>query len=948
MKKLVFLSILGFLSTEITAQVKWEYPITPGSDAWRSFTTSREMVDACKIPEATLENMTTAELLQAWENFPLKLDVIAFNSPQKGFEVQKEISDALKWLLTKADAGEVVLRRYQEAKAAEAQIYSKQHPEISINDYWMLKLLVSQPEILSKISDVKAKNVLERELRHVGNLMKVSSSLDIRTPRGTSVSNTVRSDGANDPWEPWVFDVEGADEYYRTHYPQATIMSSSTRTYNCHSYAWANGYTNRCWINTPGDDLYFQEPAGDGSYDELSESVSTKVSYSGDHSATTTGTANVYISKWGQAPLMQHNKNYVPAGYGSTNKFWRRSVDVPQDQSSINAAVSAAVSGQTVNVSSGSYSLTGDISLLSGRTLSLLSGATANLNGYSIILAGGTLNKQTGSTISGLRAYLKNGSTIKRYCGLIQTACTNAATQDVVEVQSGTFTENISVSGKSKLTITGKGISQTYISGTISIFNATNWLNLNSFRCNRIYLNGCQAVSVSSTRITGSGSGGGLSTYNSTYSGLIVTIENALTGLEAHSSSGGLYSGTHILDTGGSVSASYSSNINLYTNQQPNWVELCGIDNAHLAAAYGAYISATNCSYDNGIPVIDEYQGTVDVFGAYNCNGSSSSARVATNHHQEGVNAVQGNDPALVEFREANTTFFDLSKRVSDDISATGEFDRQKFSGEYVNVITKFKSFIDKNPSSALSKTALTTAVHCFRALEDHEAMKSFLKKIKDDAKLSNVSGLAKRFMIDYHSSQKDFDNAIATANEIMKEQTSDKELVCDVLFAKGLIHSHDLNQPAEAAQCFSNIINNYPDNPLVNLAENELELLGYEVSKNAKQTAADDGAKITEFSAANYPNPFNPATEIRYALPSAGQVTIRVFNILGEQVRLVVDDFKLAGRHTIVWDGKNNQGEVVASGIYIYRISYLPSAEAGGNGPVQPIVRTGKMNLLR
>jgi len=128
-------------------------------------------------------------------------------------------------------------------------------------------------------------------------------------------------------------------------------------------------------------------------------------------------------------------------------------------------------------------------------------------------------------------------------------------------------------------------------------------------------------------------------------------------------------------------------------------------------------------------------------------------------------------------------------------------------------------------------------------------------------------------------------------------------------------------------------------------LAENELALLGYETDKSAKEAAVVDNL---EFSAANYPNPFNPATEIRYALPFAGQVTIRIFNILGERVRLVMDDFRLAGRHTVVCDGKNNQGEMGASGVYIYRISYLPSAEAGGNGQVQPIVRTGKMNLLR
>lgn len=92
-----------------------------------------------------------------------------------------------------------------------------------------------------------------------------------------------------------------------------------------------------------------------------------------------------------------------------------------------------------------------------------------------------------------------------------------------------------------------------------------------------------------------------------------------------------------------------------------------------------------------------------------------------------------------------------------------------------------------------------------------------------------------------------------------------------------------------------------------------------------------------------NFPNPFNPTTEIRYALPQAGKVTLRIFNVLGEQVRVLVDEYKPAGQYTEVWDGKNNQGKSVASGIYIYQISYFSSERSN-----QTIVRSGKMSLLR
>lgn len=135
MKRLLLLILLILFGNNIIPQLKWDYPIRPGSLEWKNFTTHQQMIDACLIPDDILKKMTTVELLKAWESFPLKLDIIAFNTPQLGFEMQKNISSALKILLIRKDAGEVVLKRYKEAKAVEKLIFSKQYPEISINDY---------------------------------------------------------------------------------------------------------------------------------------------------------------------------------------------------------------------------------------------------------------------------------------------------------------------------------------------------------------------------------------------------------------------------------------------------------------------------------------------------------------------------------------------------------------------------------------------------------------------------------------------------------------------------------------------------------------------------------------------------------------------------------------------------------------------------------------------
>ncbi len=86
----------------------------------------------------------------------------------------------------------------------------------------------------------------------------------------------------------------------------------------------------------------------------------------------------------------------------------------------------------------------------------------------------------------------------------------------------------------------------------------------------------------------------------------------------------------------------------------------------------------------------------------------------------------------------------------------------------------------------------------------------------------------------------------------------------------------------------------------------------------------ADDAAEIpTEFALAqNYPNPFNPETEIRYALPQAERVTIEIFNVLGQKVRTLLSAQQNAGYYNVRWNGRDNNGRLAGSGLYIYRIS--------------------------
>jgi hypothetical protein len=88
-----------------------------------------------------------------------------------------------------------------------------------------------------------------------------------------------------------------------------------------------------------------------------------------------------------------------------------------------------------------------------------------------------------------------------------------------------------------------------------------------------------------------------------------------------------------------------------------------------------------------------------------------------------------------------------------------------------------------------------------------------------------------------------------------------------------------------------------------------------------------------------NYPNPFNPITTIKFTLPSGEgsggmlPTSLKIYNVLGELVRTLADEPMVGGTHQLIWDGKDNRGDQVASGIYFYRL------RAGGFQDVKKMV---------
>jgi hypothetical protein len=105
-----------------------------------------------------------------------------------------------------------------------------------------------------------------------------------------------------------------------------------------------------------------------------------------------------------------------------------------------------------------------------------------------------------------------------------------------------------------------------------------------------------------------------------------------------------------------------------------------------------------------------------------------------------------------------------------------------------------------------------------------------------------------------------------------------------------------------------------------------------YSLRYNSEHTILPSTTELYQ----NYPNPFNPTTTIRFGLADDGPVRLTIYNVQGQRVRTLVDEVKPAGYHTYTWNGRNDNGGQVATGVYLCRF------EAGENA------FTKKMVLLK
>jgi tetratricopeptide (TPR) repeat protein len=381
-------------------------------------------------------------------------------------------------------------------------------------------------------------------------------------------------------------------------------------------------------------------------------------------------------------------------------------------------------------------------------------------------------------------------------------------------------------------------------------------------------------------------------------------------GIESYTSNADIVNSV-IFDNNTGLSAQSASNIKISHSS------FCGTG-LDLYAYNFSSIRADSCSYDGGTPSISSSGGsTVQSYWNQGC----SSPSIINPGESVMYKKVNGGGTPESEFKEINASYFSLNKKLRNALKAKTAFDKESFCTEYDNLIKGFREYIGNNPDSLLAKIALLNSTRCYRRIDDLRGgkdlsnMKSFILDVKGSEKYLALKPQAERLMVDYYKAMGDFTIAVATADSLLGKYKGDEDYTCDIMYAKGLILAHNLNQPDKAAESFSQIMQQYPKNGLSRLAENELRIMGKEVDKQIGKNTPGSVAGFALLE--NYPNPFNPTTNITFTLPQKSNVKLVVYDVLGKEVATLANSNYEAGKYSFTFNGSN-----LASGMYFYTLT--------------------------
>ncbi len=232
------------------------------------------------------------------------------------------------------------------------------------------------------------------------------------------------------------------------------------------------------------------------------------------------------------------------------------------------------------------------------------------------------------------------------------------------------------------------------------------------------------------------------------------------------------------------------------------------------------------------------------------------------------------------------------------------------------------KEIINNEPKSEFALYALDLLNRAGRKL-DKSQFESDLNTISNRKHKYKINGYAGVL-----NSSKDKSTKATKLNKILNDYKN-KEVTEYALFELFLHYFHSGNNQKATEKIAKRILRDFANSEIARLVQSHLGDSAPTLHK--KNLGNDDSLPtvITEFKLlGNFPNPFNPSTNITFALPFASNVVLKIFDTMGREVYRTALDGLSEGVQQITWNGKNNSGNIVASGTYIYTLDVVGSGD--------------------
>jgi len=249
----------------------------------------------------------------------------------------------------------------------------------------------------------------------------------------------------------------------------------------------------------------------------------------------------------------------------------------------------------------------------------------------------------------------------------------------------------------------------------------------------------------------------------------------------------------------------------------------------------------------------------------------------------------------------------------------------------YSDAINVYKSIFSLAPDNNESVFALAGLVNCYRKINDSSTLIAELNSIYNNYSNYLIGNAAYDYSVSAYSSQNNFQSALPRSDDVINYYITNNlnEEAAYALLEQAVIYEIMANDST---------VGGMGKIPAATLAQNSRINKDRILSEYSESNAADIVRMLlkneTEFGnpndpgnyipeqfilLPNYPNPFNPSTTISFALPELSEIEIIIYDALGRKIKSLASELIDIGLHKKIWDGTNQSGQQVSSGVYYY-----------------------------